>query len=90
MTSVHGRNEGEEGARGIMRRADTGRVFGALQRVREPDRELKRQARESLVDVFSGDGGRRDAQHGTEVKEPYEKKGEDTVEKDLSSEAFGR
>jgi transposase len=50
----------------------------------------KKQARESLVDVFNGGGQRRDAQHEAEIKELHAKIGELTVEKDFLSKAYGR
>jgi transposase len=50
----------------------------------------KKQARESLVDVFNGGGQRRDAKHEAEIKELHAKIGELTVEKDFLSKAFGR
>jgi transposase len=50
----------------------------------------KRQAKESLVDVFTGGGQKRDAQHETEIKELHAKIGQLTVEKDFLAKAFGR
>lgn len=50
----------------------------------------KRQAREGLVEVFSGGGQRKDAAHEAEVKELHAKIGQLTVEKDFLSKAFGR
>ena len=50
----------------------------------------KKQAKESLVDVFSGGGAKRDAQHETEIKELHAKIGQLTVEKDFLSKVFDR
>ena len=50
----------------------------------------KKQAREGLVDLFSGGAGKRDADHEDEVKELHAKIGQLTVEKDFLSKAFGR
>ncbi len=50
----------------------------------------KKQAREGLVDVFSGGAARRDTSHEEEIKELHAKIGELTVEKDFLSKAFGR
>ncbi len=50
----------------------------------------KKQARESLVDVFSGGGQKRDAQHEVEVKELHAKIGELTVERDFLAKVFDR
>jgi len=50
----------------------------------------KKQAREGLVDVFTGGAQRRDSEHENEVKELHAKIGQLTVEKDFLSKAFGR
>ena len=50
----------------------------------------KKQAREGLVDVFSGKSVRRDAFHESEIRDLHAKIGELTVEKDFLSKAFGR
>ena len=50
----------------------------------------KKQAREGLVDVFTGGSQRRDTEHESEIKELHAKIGQLTVEKDFLSKAFGR
>ena len=50
----------------------------------------KRQAREGLVEVFTGGGQRKDSEHEAEVKELHAKIGQLTVEKDFLAKAFGR
>ncbi len=50
----------------------------------------KRQANESLVDIFAGGAERRDAQHEAEIKELHAKIGQLTVEKDFLAKVFGR
>jgi len=50
----------------------------------------KRQAKESLVDVFAGGAEKRNAQHEAEIKELHAKIGQLTVEKDFLSKVFGR
>ena len=50
----------------------------------------KKQAREGLVDVFSGKSIRRDVSHESEIRDLHAKIGELTVEKDFLSKAFGR
>ncbi len=50
----------------------------------------KKQARESLVEIFNGKGQRKDAEHEAEVKELHAKIGKLTVEKDFLAKAFGR
>ena len=51
----------------------------------------KKQAMDSLVDVFSGNGCKAgDASHGAEVKELHAKIGQLTVEKDFLAKAFSR
>ena len=50
----------------------------------------KKQAKESLVDIFAGGGQRRDAEHEAEIKELHAKIGQLTVEKDFLAKAFGR
>jgi transposase len=50
----------------------------------------KRQAREGLVDVFSGGTERREAAHEAEVEKLRAKVGELVIERDFLSKAFGR
>ena len=50
----------------------------------------KRQARESLVELFNDRGHRKEAEHEAEVKELHAKIGQLTVEKDFLAKAFGR
>ena len=50
----------------------------------------KRQAREGLIEVFTGGGQRKDSEHDAVVKELHAKIGQLTVEKDFLSKAFGR
>jgi transposase len=50
----------------------------------------KKQAKESLVDMFAGGAEKRSAQHEAEIKELHAKIGQLTVEKDFLSKAFGR
>lgn len=50
----------------------------------------KKQAREGLVDVFSGGARKRDDEHERRIKELHEKIGQLTVEKDFLSKAFDR
>jgi transposase len=50
----------------------------------------KRQAREGLVDVFSGSAARHEAAHEAEIKELRAKVGELVIERDFLSKAFGR
>ena len=50
----------------------------------------KRQAREGLVDVFSGGATQREASHEAELKELRAKVGELVIERDFLSKAFGR
>ena len=50
----------------------------------------KRQARESLVDVFSGSKERHEASHEHEVKDLQAKIGQLVVERDFLQKALGR
>ena len=52
--------------------------------------QWKRQAKESLPEVFSKKGARGDAAREAEIKELHEKIGQLTVEKDFLAKAFGR
>ena len=44
---------------------------------------MEKIGKESLVDVFTGGGQKRDAQHESEIKELHAKIGQLTVEKDF-------
>ncbi len=50
----------------------------------------KRQAREGLVEVFSGGAARREASSEEQIKELHAKIGELMVERDFLAKAFGR
>lgn len=50
----------------------------------------KRQARESLVEVFSGKSERRESSHEAELQELRAKIGELVVERDFLSKVLGR
>ena len=50
----------------------------------------KKKALEGMVEVFSGKGERKDAEHEAEVKELHAKIGKLTVEEDFLAKAFGR
>lgn len=50
----------------------------------------KRQARESLVEVFSGKSERREASHDAEIQELRAKIGELVVDRDFLSKVLGR
>lgn len=52
--------------------------------------QWKRQARESLPDLFSKRASRSEAARDTEIKELHAKIGQLTVERDFLAKAFGR